>query len=159
LCRNTKAVSAKAHDLSAVLRQEQGKKRLQSSESIPQTNAINRKEDMPDPAPTDGSLMVQLAQWGTMLGLQDAGAVIFADEFDAEIADHRNQPIRTVLNWGETLGTMTKNHLISEQLILDWIWVAGLWDRVGPAARKAREQSGEPRLYENFETLASRQPA
>lgn len=31
-----------------------------------------------------------------------------------------------------------------------------MWGRVGPAAIRNREQLGEPRLYENFEALATR---
>jgi hypothetical protein len=107
-------------------------------------------------AENDGALMIQLAQWSTMLGLPEAGAVIFAEDFDPETADAQDQPIRTVLMWGETVATMVKHNLISEQLILDWIWVAGLWERVGDAARRARDVRGNPRLYENFEALASR---
>jgi hypothetical protein len=38
-----------------------------------------------------------------------------------------------------------------------WLWVAGVWTRVGPAARKARDKHGVPELYENFEALAAKQ--
>jgi hypothetical protein len=40
-------------------------------------------------APTrdDALLMVQLARWGTELGVQDAIARIFADDFDPDSAD------------------------------------------------------------------------
>jgi hypothetical protein len=38
----------------------------------------------------------------------------------------------------------------------DWLWVDGLWSRVAPAALKVREKFGEPRLFENFEALATR---
>jgi hypothetical protein len=40
---------------------------------------------------------------------------------------------------------------------LDWLWMAGSWDRVGPAAERARKQTGAPNLYENFEMLAAQQ--
>jgi hypothetical protein len=42
------------------------------------------------------------------------------------------------------------------ELIDDWLWIEGMWSRVGPAALRAREKFGEPRLYENFEALAKR---
>jgi hypothetical protein len=54
----------------------------------------------------------------------------------------------------ETVGTLVKNNLLDRELVNDWLWVEGLWDRVGPAAVKVREKAGEPRLYENFEALS-----
>jgi len=107
--------------------------------------------------PNDGVLMIQLAQWGAMSGIQDATAAIFAKDFDPESADHRDESVSKVLMWGETIGTLTKNGLISQELILDWLWIAGMWARVGGAARAAREEVGVPQLYENFEALASAQ--
>jgi hypothetical protein len=62
--------------------------------------------------------------------------------------------VRTVLLFGESVGTLTKHGLLSSELVNDWIWIEGLWARVGPAALKQRERYGEPRLYENFEALA-----
>jgi hypothetical protein len=26
--------------------------------------------------------------------------------------------------------------------VYDWLWVTGTWDRVGPAAKRAREKAG-----------------
>jgi hypothetical protein len=50
-----------------------------------------------------------------------------------------------------------KNDLLDRALTYDWLWVAGAWDRVGPAALRAREKAGVPQLYENFEALAKGQ--
>jgi hypothetical protein len=47
-----------------------------------------------------------------------------------------------------------KNDLLNRDLVYDWLWVAGAWERVGPAAKRAREKAGVPNLYENFEALA-----
>jgi hypothetical protein len=41
--------------------------------------------------------------------------------------------------------------------VYDWLWVAGVWERVGPAAKRAREKAGVAQLYENFEALAEGQ--
>ena len=38
-----------------------------------------------------------------------------------------------------------------------WMWAAGIWSRVAPAAKKDREKHGVPGLYENFEALAAQQ--
>jgi hypothetical protein len=102
----------------------------------------------------DATLLVELAKWGAMIGLQEASVKIFADDFDAKAADALDLEVQTVLVWHETIGTLVKNDLLDRDLVYDWLWVAGSWDRVGPAARTAREKAGVPELFENFEALA-----
>jgi hypothetical protein len=111
---------------------------------------------MASPTRDDAQLMIQIAQWGTSLGVQDAMPRIFADDFDPDTADAMSdQAVRTMLMFGESIGTLTKNDLLSVELVRDWLWVEGIWSRVGPAALKQRDKFGEPRLYENFEALAT----
>ena len=105
----------------------------------------------------DAMMMIELAQWGSAMGLDEAMAVIWADDFNPEAADARDEPIRKILNWGETIGTLVKNGLLDRDLVYDWLWVEGAWGKVGPAALRAREQAGVPQLYENFEALAAGQ--
>ena len=105
----------------------------------------------------DATLLVQLAQWGTSLGLQEAMQAVFSDDFDAESASDRDDAVSRILNFGETIATLTKNGLLDSDLVLDWLWVSGLWARVGPAAVKARQKHGVAELYENFEGLAAQQ--
>ena len=105
----------------------------------------------------EGSLLVQLAQWSSIAGIDEAAAAIFDDDFVPDSADASDIAVRKVLMWGETLGTLTKNGLLSQELVLDWQWVAGAWARVGKAALAQREKYGQPRLYENFEALAQAQ--
>jgi hypothetical protein len=105
----------------------------------------------------DATMMIQLAQWGSAMGLDQAVATIWADDFDADTADARDEAVRRVLNWNETLGTLVKNGLLDRDLVYDWLWVEGAWNKVGPAAVRAREQAGVPQLYENFEALAAGQ--
>jgi hypothetical protein len=105
----------------------------------------------------DGVLLVQLAQWSSSMGFQAATRTIFADDFDPGSASVDDEAVSTVLAFGETVGTLTKNGLIDTGLVLDWLWVSGLWERVGPAAVKAREKHGVPQLYENMEALAAQQ--
>lgn len=107
----------------------------------------------------DGAMIVQLAQWGAVMGLEEAMQTVWAEDFDPETASVENPLVSRVLNWGETIGTLTKNGLVDTDLVLDWLWVAGAWGRVGPAALKQREKYGVPQLYENFEALAARQGA
>ena len=105
----------------------------------------------------DAALLVQLAQWGATMGLEEAQQALWADEFEPEEATVDDVLVSRVLVWGETIGTLTKNGILDTDLVLDWLWVAGMWSRVGPAALKSREKHGVAELYENFEALASRQ--
>ena len=105
----------------------------------------------------DATLIVELAKWGAMIGLPDASRKIYADDFDPDAAHPLDEEIQAVLTWHETIGTLVKNHLLDRDLVYDWLWVAGSWDRVGPAALKAREQAGVPELFANFEELAKGQ--
>ena len=111
---------------------------------------------MGPPTREDAQLMLQLAQWGTALGIEDAMPEIFSDSFDPQLAEPMQSPaVRKLLVYCESIGTLTKHGLLSVQLVHDWLWIDGLWERLGPAALKLRERHGEPRLYENFEALAS----
>jgi hypothetical protein len=107
----------------------------------------------------DAILVVELAKYAAMLGLADATGRVFADEFDPERAALSEPAVRIVLGFNETVATLVKNELLDQDLVFDWLWMAGSWERVGPAAKRAREQAGTSRLYENFEDLATAQAA
>jgi hypothetical protein len=106
----------------------------------------------------DAILMVELSKWGTMSGLADAAQTIFADDFDPDAVEANDPPVRTVLAFIETVATLVKNDLLNRDLVYDWLWVAGIWARVGPAAKRARAKAGVDYLYENVEALAAGQP-
>jgi hypothetical protein len=105
----------------------------------------------------DAALLVQLAQWGSTMGLEEAQQAVWADGFDPETASADDVLVSRVLVWGETIGTLTKNGILDTDLVLDWLWVSGIWSRVGPAAIKLRNKHGVPELYGNFEALATKQ--
>ena len=105
----------------------------------------------------DAVLLVELAKWGAMIGLPEASRTIFADDFDADSAEALDPHVQTVLVFHETVGTLVKNNLMDRELVLDWLWVSGAWDRVGKAALEARAAAGVPQLWENFEALAQSQ--
>jgi hypothetical protein len=108
---------------------------------------------MAAPTREDGHMLIELAQLSTSLGVMEAMPSIFAEDFDPETADVMDRAVRTMLGFGELIGTLVKHDLISAELVHDWLWLGGVWQRVGPAALRQREQMGEPRLYENFEAL------
>jgi hypothetical protein len=105
----------------------------------------------------DAVLLVELAKWGTLSGLPDAAQVIFADEFDPDAVEANDPSVRTVLTFFETVATLVNNELLDRDLVYDWVWVAGVWARVGPAARRARARAGVEYLYANVEALAAGQ--
>src|SRR4051812_998535 len=80
----------------------------------------------------DAMLLVELAQWGSMLNLGGASKVIFSDDFDPDSADAYDDPIQATLMFYETIGTLVKNGLLNRELVLDWLWVTGSWERVAP---------------------------
>jgi hypothetical protein len=110
---------------------------------------------MAAPTREDATLMIQIAQWQATLGFQDFMAELWDDDFDPETVDPKSKAVNAVLGVFETIATLTKHDLLSEELVRDWIWVDGIWAKVGPSALKMREKAGEPRLYENFEALAT----
>ena len=105
----------------------------------------------------DALLVVELAKWGSMMGLDEASRTIFADECDPDAVEANDKSIREILVFNETIGTLVKNDLLDRDLVYDWLWVAGAWERVGPAAKRAREKAGVAQLFENFEALAAGQ--
>jgi hypothetical protein len=119
------------------------------------TPPLTTREVLVPASHEDAMLIVELAKLGTMSGLADAAGTIFADDFDPEAAELGDPAVRTVLGFNETVATLVKNGLLDRDLVRDWLWVAGTWERVAPAARRARERAGVPALYENFEALAA----
>jgi hypothetical protein len=56
----------------------------------------------------------------------------------------------------ETIGTFVKQGLLNEGLVHDLYWIAGVWRASEKVCKGLRKEAGEPRLFENFELLASR---
>lgn len=78
----------------------------------------------------DAVLVVELAKWGAMSGFGEALGDIFADDFDPSGATINDPPVRIVLNFFETVATLVKNDVLNRELVYDWLWVAGPWDRL-----------------------------
>jgi hypothetical protein len=110
---------------------------------------------MAAPTREDATLLIQIAQWMAMSGFNEQMPKLFAEGFDPQTARPDDESVRIALGTFETIGTLVKHDLLSRELVHDWLWVEGIWKRVGPAAMRARTDTGEPRLYENFEALAT----
>ena len=103
----------------------------------------------------DAVLMVQLFRWSTELGLDAAASEVLADKFNAADASMDNRSVRTLLTFGECVGTLVKNNLLDRDLVGD-AWAFELvWSRLAAAAVRERTRLNEPRLYENFEALTT----
>jgi hypothetical protein len=103
----------------------------------------------------DAVLIVQLSQLAAVLGVNAAVRTILAPDFDPQTADTDDPEVQTILNFSETIATLVKHRLLDRELVQDWIWLAGFWERLGPAAERARRRTGAPSLYENLEALAA----
>jgi len=56
----------------------------------------------------------------------------------------------------ETTGTFVKQGLLHAGLVDDLYWIAGTWQYAEKVCKGLRKEMGEPRIFENFELLASR---
>ena len=121
---------------------------------------------MAKPTYQDATLMLQLAQLSAASGVNEAMNWLWSDEFVPDYAEFREKhPPGTegfanaskICRWYETVGTLYKNGLFNEDLLFDWLWVSGVWDRIKGFALGLREQSGVAAIYENFEAMAKAQ--
>lgn len=119
---------------------------------------------MADPTHEDAQLVVQLAQLGTQMVHPQARGWIWSDSFvsDPEEFWEKHPPgtvefdyVSGVAAYYETIGTLWKHGLLDEGLLFDWLYVAGMWERLRPILLKMRKDT--PQLWENFEAMAEAQ--
>lgn len=104
----------------------------------------------------DAHLVVQLMRLSTEMGVDAAMKEIFSDGFDSADGSKDNGSARTILNFGETLGTLVKHDVLDWDLLSDLFWIDGMWSKVAARAKFIRDSMGDARLYEHFEALATR---
>jgi hypothetical protein len=114
----------------------------------------------------DAQLVVQLAQLGTHMVQPQARGWVWSDEFvsDADEFYEKYPPgsvqfdyVSGLASWYETIGTLWKHGLVNQELLFDWLYVAGMWERLKPILVAMRRST--PQLWENFEALAEAQTA
>lgn len=112
----------------------------------------------------DAQLVVQLAQLGTQMADPRARGFIWGESFVSDAKEFfETYPPGTdewnyvggVAAWYETIGTLWKHGLINEELLFDWLYVMGVWERLGPILVAMRESA--PTLWANFEAMAEAQ--
>ena len=113
----------------------------------------------------DAQLLVQIMAAATAAGADRGSGILFAHPTPPTLAQLREEHSRLSEEYGqvmafmtecETVGTFVKQGVLNEALVQDLMWVTGAWKISEPICRGLREEAGEPRLYENFEWLASR---
>lgn len=123
---------------------------------------------MAKPTHEDATIMLQLAQWGAAIHLDEAMNWMWSDAFITDgpsfwarhpAGSEGAQRLRTIGNYYETLGTLWRQGLFNEDLIFDWLAVSMVWARVKDCFLVTRKEAGLPALWENFEALANAQSA
>lgn len=92
---------------------------------------------------------------GSTMGLEEAQHAVWQDDFDPEAAFADGVLVSRLLSRGRASARSPRTGSWTPTS-LGWLWVAGVWARVGPAARKARDKHGVPELLENVEALAAK---
>ena len=118
------------------------------------------------PTYDDAALMVRLAQWGSVSGGDEAGSWMWSDEFTPDYAEFvKKFPAGSegfakafkILQWFETVGTLYKHGLFNEELLFDWLAVDLVWERIKGLVLGTREETGDAKMFENFEAMATAQ--
>ncbi len=103
----------------------------------------------------EAQLMIELARWGTDMGLEQALAAMFVPVDETKGTGEGDPDVRTVLWFFEFVGAMVKRDAISLEFVRDVWWVDGIWPLVKEHVMQAREGSGESSLYEHFEAMVT----
>lgn len=120
------------------------------------------------PTAADAQLLVQLAQLAASMDVdrgmdllrkhaRNGGLDVAQLEATYPLGGAEHTAILAVLKWHETIGTLVKQGLLHRALVLDWLWVAGVWDMCSGIALGHRAETGVPQMWENFEALAATQ--
>lgn len=117
------------------------------------------------PTATDAQLILQLMQVSAATGADAGWQVLNTFEtaptrtqlerrYPRDSEEYRQ--ITAFLAQNETMATFVRQGILSEALVNDVFWVKGAWAKVEKICKAARKETGEPRIMENFEWLASR---
>jgi hypothetical protein len=119
---------------------------------------------MAKPTQEDAKIILELAKMGMRPDLTDAFAWLlaepppadydrFKEKYPAGSREHRWAD--QLCAYFETVGALWKHGLINEELLFDWIWVGGPWERIKGFALGQRKEFNNPKIYELFEALAA----
>lgn len=118
---------------------------------------------MTKPTYQDAGVLLKMAELGIDMDLGELTGWLYSDQFIPDYAEFSKKyaadseefnKVRSLLMWYETLGTLYKHDLFHGDLLFDWVLIGAPWERLKSFALAQREQSGNPRMFENFEALA-----
>jgi hypothetical protein len=119
------------------------------------------------PDTSDAQLLIALYQTQAAHNLAEVMGYIWSNDFPSDFKEFRNtfergsnstqeQGLYRALGYFETIGTLHRNNLISEDLLFDWLAVDMAWGRLRGFVLGTRKELGSPRMFENFEYMARR---
>src|SRR5437588_8408692 len=123
---------------------------------------------MAKPTQQDAQVMLQLATWYTESQVGEAINWARGEDLPSDYAAFAQKYpngsdgrllVNRILGYYETVGTLWKNRLISEDLLFDWLWVPAAWGLVKAIALGMRAEAANAGPWENFEAMAEREVA
>lgn len=121
---------------------------------------------MAKPTADDARLVVELAQLAAEQHHSEAMDWVWSDEFVPDYDEFvkkyprgtkEHARIVQICNFYETIGALWHNGLINEDLLFDWLWITGPWERVKGFALAQRKAANNDSIYELFEAMADAQ--
>ena len=133
--------------------------------TIPQQTTDELRIVRTPPTVADAQLIVQMQAADAVSGADRGYAVLARFDAPPTLGQLRKKcPVDTdeyryVMRFiaaCETMATFVKHDLLSEDLVNDLYAVRPVWTLAEKVCKGIRRESGEPRMYENFEALAAR---
>jgi hypothetical protein len=121
---------------------------------------------MGKPTYDDARLVAEFARLAAESGHSEAMDWILSDQFLPDydkfvkkypVGSKEHARINQVCSFYETLGALWKYGLFSEDLLFDWLWISGPWDRLKGFALAQRKAAKNQSMYELFEAMAEAQ--
>jgi hypothetical protein len=119
------------------------------------------------PDTSDAQVMIALYEAQAAHNLGEVMGYIWSNDFPTDFKEFRKsfppgsnstqeRGLYRALGYFETIGTLYRNNLISEDLIFDWLAVDMTWARLKGFVLGVRKEIGQSRMFENFEYMARR---
>jgi hypothetical protein len=121
---------------------------------------------MAKPTAEDARLVVEFAKLGAESKLTEAVDWMWSDDFVPNyeefvkkypVGSKEHSRVRQICNFYETVGALWKQGLFNEELLFDWLYVTGPWERVKGFALGLRKAADNDSIYELFEAMAQAQ--
>jgi hypothetical protein len=112
----------------------------------------------------DAHLLLHLAEWQTACGLPAALRWLWHEEVPATYADfvsrfpagsEGDQAAILICGFYECVGNLVAQDLVRETLVLDWLSVGAVWDRIRGYVLGRRKEDRNPGLWHCFEVMAT----